>query len=78
MFCSSCLTDEAPMSTEVTRGSRATQASAIWASDWPARAGDLVQRADVGEVLLGEEIRGQRGVLGHPRVRRECRRGSGR
>ena len=32
---SSCLTLLAPISTEVTRSSRSTQASASWASDWP-------------------------------------------
>src|SRR5271165_6012358 len=37
-FSSSCATLLAPMSTEVTRGSRSAQDSASWASDWPRDA----------------------------------------
>ena len=36
-FCSSCSTLEAPISAEVTRGSRSVHAIAICASDWPRR-----------------------------------------
>ena len=32
---SSCSTDDAPITAEVTRGSRSTHCSAIWASFWP-------------------------------------------
>ena len=42
---SSCSTLLAPISTEVTRSSRSTHASASWASDWPRRLGDLVRAA---------------------------------
>ena len=45
---SSCATLLAPTSAEVTRGSRSTQAIAIWARDWPRSARDVVERAHVG------------------------------
>src|SRR6478752_4162920 len=41
---SSCSTDDAPMSTEVTRGSRSAHARAICARDWP-RAFAILSRA---------------------------------
>ena len=48
------------MSAEVTRGSRSTQASAICASGLAARRGDLVQRPDLLQRLLGQKVRRQR------------------
>ena len=44
---SSCSTDDAPMTAEVTRSSRSAHCSASWASFWPRSRGDLVEPAHV-------------------------------
>ena len=58
----------APISAEVMRGSRSTQAIAICASDLAAALRDLVERAHAVEVLLGEEALVQEGALGRARL----------
>ena len=47
----------------MTRGSRSAHASAICASVWPAPLGDLVQRADLRQRLVGEQVGRERAVL---------------
>ncbi len=65
---SSWATLDAPMSADVTRGSRSAHARAIWASVCPRRRGDLVQRADPCEHVVGEELGRERGRATGPRA----------
>ena len=56
------------MSADVMRGSRSTHASASCASDLAARSGDLVQRPDLLQRFLGQEVRRQRARPARPRA----------
>ena len=69
----------APISVEVTRGSRRVQASAICARDWPRPRGDLVQRPNLRKRVVGELVSASSvPVAARAGVRPGCRRGSGR
>ncbi len=59
-FSSSCATLLAPISADVTRGSRSTQDSASCARVWPAGLRDLVERAQVTDRVLGQQVRRER------------------
>ena len=75
---SSCSTLLAPISAEVTRGSRRTHAIAICASVWPRPAAISLSARTRRQVLLGEEALVQEAALAARASPRGRRRGSGR
>ena len=78
-WCRAARPSSAPMTAEVTRGSRSAHCSAIWASFWPRACGDLVEPAHVPERPLVEVVAGDRRVARARRGSRPGRRrGSGR
>ena len=57
MFVSSCSTLDAPISADVTRSSRSTQASASCASDWPRRSASSFSARILPSVSLSSRSR---------------------
>ncbi len=67
-FVSSCATLLAPISVDVTRGSRSVHASASCASDWPRPCAISFSARILARALLGEQVGRERLVLRRPRA----------
>ena len=69
---SSCSTDDAPTSTDVTRVVAQRPGQRQLRQRLTAAGGDVVQRPDVVERLVGEQVGGQRAAAGRPGVGRDA------